>query len=105
VPKAHGGLYWPSTEIDYRDFRFVDRDEPNDEMRRVILSDLLKRLHESELLPKSFAEDRFIDKAADVLRDSRLWDITEYGRAVHAEMAAITDAARRGVSLQGATLY
>ncbi len=105
VPKAGGGLYWPSDEADYRDFRFVDRDEPNDEMRRVILSDLLKRLSDSELLPKSFADDQFIDKAADALRDSRLWDITEYGRAVHAEMAAITDAARRGVSLQGATLY
>ncbi|HET7437089.1 MAG TPA: anti-phage dCTP deaminase [Thermoanaerobaculia bacterium] len=105
VPKARGGLYWSSDDADYRDFRFVDRDEPNDEMRRVILSDLLKQLHESELIPESFAQDAFIDKAADALRDSRLWDITEYGRAVHAEMAAITDAARRGVSLQGSTLY
>jgi cytidine deaminase len=35
---------------------------------------------------------------------SRLGDITEFGRAVHAEMAAITTAARLGVSLQDATL-
>jgi cytidine deaminase len=31
--------------------------------------------------------------------------ITEYGRMVHAEMAAITDAARRGVSVAGARLF
>ncbi|MCU1350183.1 MAG: CMP/dCMP deaminase zinc-binding protein [Acidobacteria bacterium] len=30
---------------------------------------------------------------------------TEYGRAVHAEMGVITDAARRGVALRSATLY
>ena len=32
-------------------------------------------------------------------------DITEFGRNVHAEMAALLDAARRGVSIEGLTLY
>lgn len=32
-------------------------------------------------------------------------DVTEYGRSVHAEMAAITDAAARGVAIRGATLF
>ena len=32
-------------------------------------------------------------------------DLTEYGRVVHAEMLAITDAARLGRSVKGATLY
>lgn len=31
--------------------------------------------------------------------------VIEYGRCVHAEMAAIIDAARRGVSIDGCTLY
>jgi cytidine deaminase len=41
----------------------------------------------------------------DVLAGTQVLNVIEYGRAVHAEMAAITDAARRGVSIQGSTLY
>jgi deoxycytidylate deaminase len=105
VPKAGGGLYWPGP-YDYRDFRFADTDEPNAEMKRVILSDLLVRMKEANLL----AENVELDEAGVAaigrkLKDSRLMDITEYGRMVHAEMAAITDAARRGVGIEGARLF
>ena len=105
VPKAGGGLYWGDSDHDARDFRFAETDEPNAEMKLIILSDLLARLK-----PEYLREDVTIDNArvgevAAKLKDSRLWDITEYGRQVHAEMAAITDAARRGVSVQDGTLY
>jgi cytidine deaminase len=36
---------------------------------------------------------------------ARIVNLIEFGRSVHAEMAAITDAARRGVAVQDATLY
>ncbi|HEV2722090.1 MAG TPA: anti-phage dCTP deaminase, partial [Thermoanaerobaculia bacterium] len=105
VPKAGGGLYWPGS-YDYRDFRFAETDEPNAEMKRVILSDLLVRLKAEGLLAAGVdlgeAEVVAIGKR---LKDSRLMDITEYGRMVHAEMAAITDAARRGISVEGARLF
>lgn len=39
------------------------------------------------------------------IEDSDLFDILEFSRSVHAEMHAITDASRRGVSLDGATLF
>jgi deoxycytidylate deaminase len=39
------------------------------------------------------------------LRGSPLMDITEYGRAVHAEMEAILACARTGGNPSGATLY
>lgn len=45
VPKAGGGIYWPGP-YDYRDFRFAERDEPNAEMKHVILADLLTNLRE-----------------------------------------------------------
>ena len=32
-------------------------------------------------------------------------DLLEFGRIIHAEMSAISDAARKGVAIQGATLY
>ncbi len=36
---------------------------------------------------------------------TRLVNLIEFGRCVHAELAALTDAARRGVAVQDATLY
>jgi deoxycytidylate deaminase len=106
VPKAGGGLYWPG-EHDQRDFRFADRDEPNAEMKRLILADLLERMTRLDLLaPGVVIDDARIESLAlSELKDSRLMNITEYGRAVHAEMAAITDAARRGVSVAGSVLF
>lgn len=96
VPKAGGGIYWPGP-YDYRDFRFAETDEPNAEMKRVILADLLKRLSDEKLLAQDVdLDDSTIGEIARRLKDSRLMSITEYGRMVHAEMAAITDAARRG---------
>ena len=41
----------------------------------------------------------------EALKDTRLDDLTEFGRVVHGEMHALLDAARRGVSTNGATLY
>jgi deoxycytidylate deaminase len=43
--------------------------------------------------------------AKSAILATRLGDITEFGRAVHAEMAAITTAARVGVPLQDSVLY
>jgi cytidine deaminase len=105
VPKAGGGLYWPG-EHDQRDFRFAERDEPNAEMKRVILADLLANLRRLGHLKEEFNfDDSGIEELAKRLKGSRFMDISEYGRAVHAEMAAITDAARRGVPLQGTMLF
>jgi deoxycytidylate deaminase len=40
-----------------------------------------------------------------ILKDAQLMNVLEFGRVVHAEMSEITDAARRGLSVQDATLY
>lgn len=107
VPKAGGGLYWGDGEADGRDFRFADTDEPNAEMKLIILSDLLERLKTEKYLREDLTiiDPAVVGQIASHLGDSRLMGITEYGRQVHAEMAAITDAARRGISIQGTTLY
>jgi len=41
----------------------------------------------------------------EALPETSLRDITEYGRAVHAEMSALMSAVRVGTSVKGATLY
>lgn len=42
---------------------------------------------------------------SDLIWEAQFFDALEYGRTMHAEMDAITSAARKGVSIQGATLY
>ncbi|HYH10280.1 MAG TPA: anti-phage dCTP deaminase [Thermoanaerobaculia bacterium] len=106
VAKAGGGFYWPSSPDDARDFRVVASDEPNAEMKLAILKDLLEHLKPHGYLPHtSDVTDELVSKIARHLKGSRFMAITEYGRAVHAEMGVITDAARRGVALRGSTFY
>lgn len=108
VAKAGGGFYWPDSSPDQRDFRFADR-EQNAEMKLEILRDLLERLPDSYRLKSIDVSDSAIERLASdpslKVKNSLFMSITEYGRAVHAEMAVITDAARRGVRLEGAMMF
>jgi deoxycytidylate deaminase len=104
VAKPHGGFYWADTKNDQRDFQFAER-EQNTEMKSDILRDLLQKLKEKYLLETVDLSPAGVEAIAKELKGSTFMDITEYGRAVHAEMAVVTDAARRGVSLAGATMY
>lgn len=111
VPTCGGGLYWEGDSSDGRDFQ-RGRDASY-EMRRRVLADALQRLHAMGWLEKTQAarginelvEDALHGASGSLMRDSRLMDLIEFGRTVHAEMDAISTAARRGVSVGGCTLY
>jgi deoxycytidylate deaminase len=110
VPKAGGGLYWTGDVPDQRDF--VLGYDSNDKSKRSLLADLFERLKKedwfSDQLEKLTTEElltRAIGTQASFLRKAQFMNLIEFGRAVHAEMAALTDAARRGVSTKDATLY
>lgn len=116
VPKAAGGGYWPGDDDDARDFQLRKNTslEVRDEVLREVLRSTVARLVELEAVTPEMADaftnepERFVDdhlKGYRALKDSRLMDIIEFDRSVHAEMMAISDAARRGVSLDGCTLY
>ncbi len=64
--------------------------------QQLIVEDILNRA------AASVTDGEALRKA---LQDSRLSDITEYGRVVHAEMEALLSMARSNVSSLGATLY
>ena len=105
VPKAGGGTYWSNHPNPHRDFD--DGHDANTTNKRRILYDLVMRLKQSGFInsPKS-DQDLFEDIAQhDILDDALVMDITEFGRMTHAEMNAITDAARLGRPLKGTTLY
>jgi cytidine deaminase len=81
-------------------------------MKERIISELLGRLKEHGWLNdeyKGLETDSIIEQALyqanAPLSGARVTSLLEFGRIVHAEMSAIMDAARRGISLQGATLY
>lgn len=94
VPCAGGGLYWPGAK-DQRDH--VRRWDSNDLQVRRIIDDILARLGVTISTPKRAALDQ--------LRGSLVFDVTEFGRAVHAEMDALLTCARNGVSPVGAELF
>jgi deoxycytidylate deaminase len=98
VPKPGGGLYW---EGDANDDREVIRGEDtNRKLRRLVAQDIVARLGERKDVTAPPAEDLL-----ETIEASAFGDILEFVRAVHAEMAALIDAARRGVTVTGSTLY
>lgn len=109
VPKAGGGLYWPGDNPDARDFQ-LGRDASNEE-REQIVAEILSRFREHGLLAdsttevKRLVETLLVGNKKPVLKGTQVLSLIEFGRSVHAEMAAIIDASRRGVSVKEATLY
>lgn len=95
VPKAGGGTYWADDKHDDRDFK--RKHDSNFARKKEILSELV-----SIISPSTNADDIMNDPK---VRDSQLMDALEYGRMVHAEMSALSDAARVGHSVVGGTLY
>lgn len=101
VPQATGGLYWPG--YDEGGAEIVDRVDGRDYMRgydsnarekRAILDDVIKAVPDDQK-----------ESLRLKLRQTKLSDITEYGRMVHAEMEAILACSRMGISTQGGVLY
>ncbi len=106
VPKAGGGLYWAGDATDNRDF--VLGYETSDRLKRRMLADVLQRLQKEWLAPEKKAQDieTLVDEVSEgPMKNSQLMNIIEFGRCVHAEMAALVDAARRGVSVKNCTLF
>lgn len=103
VPKPLGGNYWCDDEDPQRD---IERGvEPNKlETTRLIHNFVyaLSTLDELSFDPTEILKN---PKLSDVLKDAFVSDITEFGRITHAEMSALTDAARLGRSTLGATIY
>jgi deoxycytidylate deaminase len=126
VPKSGGGMYWGEDDNKYRDYEMGH--DSNVAIKAEILEDVLARMREPGSLEqntsgstdskksswlsdsalaktnKALVEDALFS-SKPFLNGSLLFDVIEFGRAVHAEAAAITDAARRGVKTEGSRLF
>jgi deoxycytidylate deaminase len=101
-PRFGGGQYWP--EYNASQHKVVDRADGRDYM---IGHDANNR--EKEEIIKSVLDklspDIDVIKVEAALRKSRIADLTEFGRMVHAEMDALLVCARNNISLHDGTLY
>jgi deoxycytidylate deaminase len=109
VPKAGGGQYWFGDQPDVRDF--ISGVDPNYVTKREMVGEVIKKLKVwfssknkkigmDDLLKLAIGKD-----PPGILSDAQIMDVLEFGRVVHAEMAAISEAARLGRSVKGAVLY
>jgi deoxycytidylate deaminase len=109
VPKAKGGTYWSDDPPTFRDIDL--KRDANQERRDEIFYDLVDRLSSEGFLSEKPSSPTEIQKYAErmlgtkKIKDCQLMDIIEFGRMIHAEMSAISDAARLGKPTQDAILY
>ena len=116
APKPGGGLYWEGDNPDFRDFQRGG--EINDDMKIRMFVEVVQRMlrsgmchnkkddgsdHElaSESDPQKIAEWLIANHHMD---NTRIMSVIEFGRCVHAEMAALMDAARRGAAVVNGSL-
>ncbi len=100
VPKSGGGVYAEGDPKDARCFRHGDNSCRNDQQKDHLYTDIISSLA-PYLVPGT--SDTLIEAA---LKKTRIKSLIEFSRSVHAEMAALIDAARssRG-GFQGASMY
>jgi len=111
VAKAGGGQYWCDDDPDGRDFRIGY--DSSDRMRETLLGDVLDRLKEggwlaadrSAVATKELVVEALRGTDHPIMKGAQFTSTIDYVRAVHAEMAAITDAVRHGVPTIGSEMF
>lgn len=116
VAKPHGGQYEEFDDAMFVRGRDIRRGEDSsDWFRQRALSDVIRLLQEQGIIRNStdpevlFRQWYFPSKKKGdpppFLRKALVMNTIDYIRAVHAEMAALLDAARHGADVKGATLF
>jgi deoxycytidylate deaminase len=107
TPRFGGGQYW--AEVDSETGVVNDTADGKDYMRekdsnkgaqKEIIEEIV-----SALIKHSLSSEGKKQELEGVLEQSKISDLTEFGRVVHAEMEAILSCARIGVSTVNASLY
>lgn len=109
VPKRGGGYYWGEGSPDRRD-QYLDQsgDDRPSKLKESMLGEIFERLQGAGILGGGVENREAMDLAKEylpVLAKTRFSNISEFSRPVHAEMSAIIDAARRGVSVAGHSMF
>jgi deoxycytidylate deaminase len=104
VPRAGGGVYGESFELSTEDHRCAYRSTgrfcSNTREQNRIIDEIFEELPELAQMDPIAKHTRKLQ-----LRRSRVGELIEFSRAVHAEMDALFSAARKGVSTVGTRLF
>lgn len=106
VPKRGGGYYWGRESPDARDQ--AGGEERTSQIKADMLTELIERMGGASWLGPGAGNKPPGELAKDLLphlKGTKFAAISEFSRPVHAEAAAIIDAARRGVAIDGATVF
>lgn len=105
IPKNGGGLY--RAHLNQQNGSIYDDPLGRDYMRGVDANATEIKLLVDNIYDalKSYVDINQINDIKSAIAKSKLKDITEYGRVVHAEMEALMACARNNVSSDGAILY
>jgi deoxycytidylate deaminase len=105
VPKYGGGNYWDEDANKKRDIDLKGEANKN-EINRMIF-DFLGVLRNQGLIANDMSVEDILDNQEHrkAIKGSLVSGVTEYGRMVHAEMNALSDAARLGRSTKNATIF
>jgi len=107
VPQSGGGLYWaevnPETgEVeDHPDGKDYMREEDSNRRAQI---DIIEEIA-SSALGASLVKPETEGLLKEILQKSKISDLTEFGRVVHAEMEALLSCTRTGIPTSGASLY
>lgn len=113
VPVPGGGSFW-TDDIGKRDNRDFTTGRDFNAVKKIdIIEELIKFLAEKDVgvlnLPNeeidTFVSNLVFGDLKSRFKDLRVSNLIEFGRVVHAEMHAISEAARRGLAVGGGTIY
>jgi cytidine deaminase len=109
VPRAGGGFYWDKDSPDYRDQQLLKRGQDRATNIKIdVLAELIETMKQKKWLQDTIAETNKHDIARDLLpslKGTQFLNIGEFSRPVHAEMASLIDAARRGVPVADQVMF
>lgn len=112
VPLGGGGAYWPDAPAAYDNRDFKAKRDFNAVKKIELLEEFVTFLCDRGIIslpgdsqPIDVVRELVFGSFKGSFRNLRVSNLIEFGRMVHAEMFALMDAARRGVSVDGAKLY
>ena len=110
VPRRGGSFYWHEDSDDARDqiIKYREGVDRADRIKVDVLTELFDKLQVNNLLHKKMRDTPSHQLAREFLKKlkgTQFLNIGEFMRTVHAEMAALIDSARRGVAVDGLSMF
>lgn len=111
VPKAGGGQYWFTDTPNHQEI--TEKKDSSDNLRHKMFGDILLKLDKMNFLKDKVNESNvekivnslLFDSKNQLIRKSQLMNVIEYGKCIHAEMSAILEGAKLGISLKDTIIY